>query len=184
VRTGESLEGGINRNSSSQAITAVRDIYDRFLAKFPLLFGYWKKYADLEFSIAGTEAAEMVRLAQSRRRGMTLNNRTRSTNVESPASRIRWICGPTIAPSKLRPATIPMSFESKYHTEIPSPDLSAARPNTDKIDSMVRPARLVRWSFANTLRLASYEDHQARLLCFLEQAPQHVGACPAGPCCN
>lgn len=25
-----------------------------------MLFGYWKKYADLEFSIAGTEAAEMV----------------------------------------------------------------------------------------------------------------------------
>ena len=61
VRTGESLEGGINRNSSSQAITAVREVYDRFLVKFPLFFGYWKKYADLEFSIAGTEAAEMVR---------------------------------------------------------------------------------------------------------------------------
>ena len=60
MRAGESLEGGINRNSSPQAITAVRDIYDRFLAKFPLFFGYWKKYADLEFSIAGTEAAEMV----------------------------------------------------------------------------------------------------------------------------
>ncbi|RMZ86294.1 hypothetical protein DV736_g6477, partial [Chaetothyriales sp. CBS 134916] len=60
VRTAEALEGGINRNSSSQAITAVRDVYDRFLAKFPLFFGYWKKYADLEFSIAGTEAAEMV----------------------------------------------------------------------------------------------------------------------------
>jgi len=60
VRTGESLEGGINRNSSSQAITAVRNVYDRFLGKFPLFFGYWKKYADLEFSIAGTEAAEMV----------------------------------------------------------------------------------------------------------------------------
>jgi pre-mRNA-processing factor 39 len=60
VRCGESLEGGINRNSSSQAITAVRDIYDRFLAKYPLFFGYWKKYADLEFSIAGTEAAELV----------------------------------------------------------------------------------------------------------------------------
>lgn len=60
VRTGEGLEGGINRNSSSQAITAVRDNYDQFLAKFPLIFGYWKKYADLEFSIAGTEAAEMV----------------------------------------------------------------------------------------------------------------------------
>ncbi|KAH8700260.1 putative mRNA splicing protein [Talaromyces proteolyticus] len=60
VRGSEALEGGINRNSNPQAITTVRHAYDRFLAKFPLLFGYWKKYADLEFSIAGTEAAEMV----------------------------------------------------------------------------------------------------------------------------
>lgn len=60
VRAAESLEGGLNRNSSPQSIAATRDIYDRFLAKFPLLFGYWKKYADLEFSIAGTEAAELV----------------------------------------------------------------------------------------------------------------------------
>jgi len=61
VRASEALEGGtINRNSSPQAIATARDAYDRFLAKFPLLFGYWKKYADLEFAIAGTEAAEMV----------------------------------------------------------------------------------------------------------------------------
>ncbi|KAL8679805.1 MAG: hypothetical protein Q9186_003921 [Xanthomendoza sp. 1 TL-2023] len=60
VRAAEALEGGLNRNSSPQSIVATRDIYDRFLAKFPLLFGYWKKYADLEFSIAGTEAAELV----------------------------------------------------------------------------------------------------------------------------
>ncbi|KAH8815376.1 hypothetical protein F5884DRAFT_772090 [Xylogone sp. PMI_703] len=60
VRACESLEGGLNRNSSPQAISTTRDAYDRFLSKFPLLFGYWKKYADLEFSIAGTEAAEMV----------------------------------------------------------------------------------------------------------------------------
>ncbi|KAG9236486.1 hypothetical protein BJ875DRAFT_372020 [Amylocarpus encephaloides] len=60
VRAAETLEGGLNRNSSPQAIATTRDAYDRFLAKFPLLFGYWKKYADLEFSIAGTEAAEMV----------------------------------------------------------------------------------------------------------------------------
>lgn len=60
VRAAESLEGGLNRNSSPQSIVATREIYDRFLAKFPLLFGYWKKYADLEFSIAGTEAAELV----------------------------------------------------------------------------------------------------------------------------
>lgn len=62
VRTAEGLEGGLNRNSSPQSIVAARDVYDRFLAKFPLFFGYWKKYADLEFSIAGTEAAELVSL--------------------------------------------------------------------------------------------------------------------------
>lgn len=61
VRAAEALEGGINRNSNPQAITTVRHAYDRFLAKFPLLFGYWKKYADMEFSVTGTEAAEMVR---------------------------------------------------------------------------------------------------------------------------
>jgi len=60
VRAAETLDGGLNRNSSAQSITAARDVYDRFLAKFPLFFGYWKKYADLEFAIAGTEAAEMV----------------------------------------------------------------------------------------------------------------------------
>ncbi|KAF2810475.1 uncharacterized protein BDZ99DRAFT_476635 [Mytilinidion resinicola] len=60
VRAAEALEGGLNRNSSPQAIAFTREIYNRFLAKFPLFFGYWKKYADLEFSIAGTEAADMV----------------------------------------------------------------------------------------------------------------------------
>ena len=62
VRAAEGLDGGLNRNSSPQSIASARSIYDRFLAKFPLFFGYWKKYADLEFSIAGTEAAELVRL--------------------------------------------------------------------------------------------------------------------------
>jgi len=63
VRTAEALEGGLNRNSSPQSIASTREIYDRFLAQFPLFFGYWKKYADLEFSIAGTEAAELVGIA-------------------------------------------------------------------------------------------------------------------------
>ncbi|KAF2710455.1 TPR-like protein [Pleomassaria siparia CBS 279.74] len=54
------LEGGVTRNSSPSAIELVRNVFDRFLAKFPLFFGYWKKYADLEFSIGGTETAEMV----------------------------------------------------------------------------------------------------------------------------
>jgi len=67
VRAAESFEGGLNRNSSPQAIAAARDTYDRFLAKFPLFFGYWKKYADLEFSIAGTEAADMVSILRTSR---------------------------------------------------------------------------------------------------------------------
>jgi hypothetical protein len=75
VRAVESVDGGINRNSSSQAITAMRDIYDRFLAKFPLFFGYWKKYADLEFSIAGTEAAEMVHRALQSGRDLPTDQR-------------------------------------------------------------------------------------------------------------
>ncbi|KAF2474744.1 uncharacterized protein BDR25DRAFT_322906 [Lindgomyces ingoldianus] len=56
----EGLEGGITRNSSPSAIDIVRNVFDCFLAKYPLFFGYWKKYADLEFGIGGTETAEMV----------------------------------------------------------------------------------------------------------------------------
>ncbi|KAL7629441.1 hypothetical protein AAE478_000961 [Parahypoxylon ruwenzoriense] len=60
VRACEAQEGGLNRNSSPQALATLRDVYDRFLLKFPLLFGYWKKYADLEFNISGPESAEMI----------------------------------------------------------------------------------------------------------------------------
>jgi pre-mRNA-processing factor 39 len=56
----EAQDGGLNRNSSPHALATLRDSYDRFLAKFPLLFGYWKKYADLEFNISGPESAEIV----------------------------------------------------------------------------------------------------------------------------
>ncbi|KAL2889749.1 Pre-mRNA-processing factor 39 [Ceratocystis lukuohia] len=58
VRAAE-MEGTLNRNSSPQAISSFRSAYDAFLHKFPLFFGYWKKYADQEFNIAGPEAAEM-----------------------------------------------------------------------------------------------------------------------------
>lgn len=60
IKACETLDGGLNRNSSPQALATFRDAYDRFLFKFPLLFGYWKKYADLEFNIAGPESAQMV----------------------------------------------------------------------------------------------------------------------------
>ena len=60
VQKAETLEGGLTRNSNPASLTAMRDVYDQFLAKFPLFFGYWKKYAEMEFNIAGTEAAEYV----------------------------------------------------------------------------------------------------------------------------
>jgi pre-mRNA-processing factor 39 len=60
VTRASELEGGVTRNSSPSAIELVRNAYDCFLQKFPLFFGYWKKYADLEFAIGGTETAEMV----------------------------------------------------------------------------------------------------------------------------
>ncbi|KAF2134280.1 hypothetical protein P153DRAFT_372724 [Dothidotthia symphoricarpi CBS 119687] len=60
VARASELEGGVTRNSSPSAIELVRNVYDCFLTKFPLFFGYWKKYADLEFAIGGTETAEMV----------------------------------------------------------------------------------------------------------------------------
>ncbi|KAF2197761.1 hypothetical protein GQ43DRAFT_190895 [Delitschia confertaspora ATCC 74209] len=56
----EGLEGGLTRNSSPSSIELFRNVYDHFLAKFPLFFGYWKKYADAEFTIGGSEAAELV----------------------------------------------------------------------------------------------------------------------------
>ncbi|KAF3006002.1 hypothetical protein E8E13_010525 [Curvularia kusanoi] len=60
VARASDLEGGVTRNSSPSAIELVRNVYDAFLQKFPLFFGYWKKYADLEFAIGGTETADMV----------------------------------------------------------------------------------------------------------------------------
>lgn len=105
VAGAEALEGGLNRNSSPQSIAAARDIYDRFLAKFPLFFGYWKKYADLEFAIAGTEAAEMVNLAVSLLYKSELTV-PRSTSAVLQASAFLSIFGPTTAPSRSRPTTI------------------------------------------------------------------------------
>ena len=62
VTATEAQEGGLTRNSSANAIESFRVVYDRFLNKFPLFFGYWRKYADLEFAIAGTEASVNVRI--------------------------------------------------------------------------------------------------------------------------
>ncbi|PSN60574.1 hypothetical protein BS50DRAFT_579103 [Corynespora cassiicola Philippines] len=54
------LEGGVTRNSHPNAIDLVRDVFNLFLAKFPLLYAYWKKYANWEFSIGGPETADEI----------------------------------------------------------------------------------------------------------------------------
>ncbi|KAJ3185594.1 hypothetical protein HDU87_000217 [Geranomyces variabilis] len=57
LRTAENEEGGITQDSSETAQGKLRLVYDRFLAKFPLCFGYWKKYADWEQLLDGPETA-------------------------------------------------------------------------------------------------------------------------------
>ncbi|KAK9370884.1 hypothetical protein V1509DRAFT_615089 [Lipomyces kononenkoae] len=56
----EALDGGIGRSSSPETVEQIRILFDAFLRKFPLLFGYWKRYADIEFSVAGSDASEAI----------------------------------------------------------------------------------------------------------------------------
>lgn len=99
-------EGGLNRNSSPQAIAATREAYDRFLARYPLFYGFWKRYADMEFAIAGTEAAEMVStIHKQAHKGICANTTRRSTSAASLASAFPSTSGPSTAASKSRPTT-------------------------------------------------------------------------------
>jgi hypothetical protein len=151
VRAAEGLEGGLNRNSSPQAISATREIYDRFLAKFPLFFGYWKKYADLEFSIAGTEAAEMVTLLSSPLLSSPLGLQylipVRSTNAAWRASQTRSTSGQIIADSKWKHVTTRPSFESKY-TSKPFLDLTPGKGRTHRLDALTpQPIQSIAWPY-------------------------------------
>lgn len=47
-----------NPNGASKETT--RSIYDRMLTRFPLLFGYWIKYADLELRLYGSQGCEAI----------------------------------------------------------------------------------------------------------------------------
>ncbi|KAJ3092554.1 hypothetical protein HK102_005834 [Quaeritorhiza haematococci] len=60
IRIAEAANGGITRESSPEDLTNLRSVYDHFLAKFPLCFGYWKKYADWEMAVEGPEKAEQI----------------------------------------------------------------------------------------------------------------------------
>ncbi|KAJ3120357.1 hypothetical protein HK100_012829, partial [Physocladia obscura] len=46
--------------SDEAVVSNLRLAYDNFLAKFPLCFGYWKKYADAENKLDGPEKAEQI----------------------------------------------------------------------------------------------------------------------------
>ncbi len=104
MRAAEAQEGGLNRNSSPGAIASTRDVYDNFLARFPLFFGYWKKYADLEFTVAGTEAAEMVSFSGSKIPQQALM-KYRSTSAVSLALAHPLTYGPTTATSRSKRVT-------------------------------------------------------------------------------
>lgn len=38
----------------------MRQVYDNFLLRFPLFYGFWLRYADREWHISGSDAAEAV----------------------------------------------------------------------------------------------------------------------------
>lgn len=61
IRVAEGADGGIISNSPPENITRLENVYDSFLTKFPLCFGYWKKYADWKLATLGAESAEKVK---------------------------------------------------------------------------------------------------------------------------
>ncbi|KAJ3344106.1 PRP39 pre-mRNA processing factor 39 [Gonapodya sp. JEL0774] len=60
IRLAEAVDGGLNPQSPPEALQRAQTVYDHFLAKFPLCFGYWKKYADLEMAVEGAQVAEGI----------------------------------------------------------------------------------------------------------------------------
>lgn len=53
----EGLEGGLCKASSLNAVRLFRFSYDSFLDRFPLVHGYWTKYAQIEFKLGNTDQA-------------------------------------------------------------------------------------------------------------------------------
>jgi pre-mRNA-processing factor 39 len=60
IRLVESAEGGITASSPPENVTHLESVFDGFLEKFPLCFGYWRKYADWELAVHGDAGAEKV----------------------------------------------------------------------------------------------------------------------------
>ncbi|KAI8875489.1 hypothetical protein K501DRAFT_289347 [Backusella circina FSU 941] len=60
IRLVESVEGGITASSPPENVTRLESVFDGFLEKFPLCFGYWRKYADWELAVHGDAGAEKI----------------------------------------------------------------------------------------------------------------------------
>ncbi|KAJ3290745.1 hypothetical protein HK104_006551 [Borealophlyctis nickersoniae] len=58
IRLTETANGGVTKESAAADKTSLKNIYDSFLRKFPLCFGYWKKYVDWMEMLEGHESAE------------------------------------------------------------------------------------------------------------------------------
>lgn len=65
MRLADRQDGGFGPEAPPANISNVRTIYDAFLTQFPLCFGYWKKYSDLEFMARGVEGAVEVQYTPS-----------------------------------------------------------------------------------------------------------------------
>ncbi|KND00125.1 uncharacterized protein SPPG_04467 [Spizellomyces punctatus DAOM BR117] len=60
IAAAEGANGDVTKNSSAEDQQNLRTVYDHFLLKFPLCFGYWKKYADRENALEGPEKAQEI----------------------------------------------------------------------------------------------------------------------------
>ncbi|KAJ3035364.1 hypothetical protein HDV00_004044 [Rhizophlyctis rosea] len=57
IREAEAFNGGVTKSSPPADIQRLTEVYDAFLGRFPLCFGYWKKFVDWTMQLEGPAAA-------------------------------------------------------------------------------------------------------------------------------
>jgi len=62
LRLIDTQDGGYGPEAPATNVATMRTVYNAFLGQFPLCFGYWKKYSDLEFLSSGVQGAIEVSL--------------------------------------------------------------------------------------------------------------------------
>jgi hypothetical protein len=79
-------EHNVSKASPEHIISNLRMVYESLLQRFPLCYGYWKKYAEWELILYDTVKAEQVH-------EITDSHWIRSMNVGFFRSQIVWIYG-------------------------------------------------------------------------------------------